>query len=246
MIAAIPALDVIDHYPGWERAPAYLEKQILERGLRCIADLGGGAHPMLPESVIRAQQLEYCVLDISGAELAKAPLYCQKIQIDITAPPQEFRAKVPLEKFDLVFSHMFLEHVQTPLRAHRNIHAMLRPAGIAIHFYPSPNNLPLAVNRLIPLGLSERLVRIAQPHRDLAGIQGKFPAYYQMCGNPSRALHALFEQMGFRVLQHTGFIGHGYYSRFPVVREVELALRRILLGARLPLTSAMLLILEKQ
>jgi len=245
-MSAAATLDVIDNYPGWERAPAYLEQQILQRRLRRIADLGGGAHPMLPESVIRVRRLQYCVLDISAAELAKAPPYCDKIQIDITAPPEEFRAKVPLGELDLVFSHMFLEHVQAPLQAHRNIHSMLRPGGIAIHFYPSPNNLPLAVNRLIPQGLSQRLVRIAQPHRDLAGIQGKFPAYYQMCGNPSRALHASFEQMGFEVIQHTGFIGHGYYTRFPVVREVELALRRILVSARIRLTSAMLLILEKR
>lgn len=241
-----PLLDVIENFPGWDRAPALLEKEILQRRLRFVADLGGGANPMLPESVVRARQLEYCVLDISPAELAKAPRYCDKIQIDIAAAPGEFRTKVPLDRFDLVFSHMFLEHVKDPAQAHENIHAMLRPGGIAIHFYPSPNNLPLALNRLIPQGLSERLVRIAQPQRDLAGVQGKFPAYYQMCGNPSRGLHARFEQMGYRVIQHTGFIGHSYYSRFPIVREVELALRRVLVGARLPLTSAMLLILEKQ
>jgi hypothetical protein len=141
---------------------------------------------------------------------------------------------------------MFLEHVKNPLQVHRNIHSMLRRGGVAIHFYPSPNNLPLALNRLIPQGLSRRLVRVAQPQRDLSGIQGKFPAYYEMCGQPSAKLHARFGELGFKVIQHTGFIGHGYYSRFPAVRDIEVALRRVLLGARVPLTSAMLLILERQ
>jgi SAM-dependent methyltransferase len=239
-------LDLIDNFPGWERAPAFLEKEIQRRHCRSVADLGGGAHPMLPEAFVRERRLEYCVLDISQDELAKAPAYCDKIQVDLTAPSDEFRAKVPQNAFDLAFSHMFLEHVNDPMQVHRNIHSMLRPGGVAIHFYPSPNNVPLAVNRLIPERLSRRLVGVAQPERDLSGIQGKFPAYYAMCGRPSRKLHARFEAAGFRVIQHTGFVGHGYYSRFPALRSMELALRPVLLGAKLPLTSAMLLILQKQ
>jgi len=245
MATPLPTLDVIENFPGWERAPAFLEKEIAQRRLRDIADLGGGAHPLLPETFVKAQNLSYYVLDISREELAKAPAYCEKIEIDITAPAGKFRGKVGQDRFDLVFSHMFLEHIKAPLLAHQNIHSMLRPGGIAIHFYPSPNNVPLALNRLIPEGLSSRLVRLAQPQRDLGGIQGKFPAYYSMCGLPSRQLHARFEAIGYKVIRHTGFIGHGYYSRFPVVRDIELAMRKILLAARLPLTSAMLLILQK-
>ena len=244
--APLPPLDRIENFPGWERAPAFLEREISQRRLRHIADLGGGAHPLLPQSFVKAQDLSYCVLDISREELAKAPAYCEKIQIDITAPAEEFRAKVGQDRFDLVFSHMFLEHIKAPLLAHRNIHSVLRPGGIAIHFYPSPNNVPLALNRLIPESLSSRLVRLAQPQRDLGGIQGKFPAYYAMCGLPSKKLHAQLEGIGYNVIRHTGFIGHGYYRRFPVLRDLEHAMRRILLTARLPLTSAILLILEKR
>ena len=246
MTTPLPTLDLIDNFPGWQRAPAFLEKEISQRRLRDVADLGGGANPLLPESFVEAQKLNYCVLDISREELAKAPAFCEKIQIDITAPPEEFRGKVRQEQFDLVFSHMFLEHIKSPMRAHQNIHSMLRHDGIAIHFYPSPNNLPLALNRLIPEGLSRQLLRIAQPKRDLGGIQGKFPAYYEMCGNPSRQAHDRFAELGYRVIQHTGYIGHGYYDRFPPLRGMELALRRVLLAAGLGLTSATLLILQKR
>jgi SAM-dependent methyltransferase len=244
--AKFPKLDLIDKFPGWQRAPAFLESEISRRRLGCVADLGGGANPLLSESFVKAQQLKYCVMDISSEELSKAPDYCDKIQIDITAPLNEFCSKVGRDRFDLVFSHMFLEHIRTPEQAHRNIHAMLRPGGIAVHFYPCTNNLPLALNRLIPEALSTQLLRIAQPWRDLSGVQGKFPAYYAMCGNPSKALHARFDNMGYTVIQHTGYIGHGYYSRFPMLREMELTLRRVLLRARLGLTSAVLLILQKR
>ena len=101
---------------------------------------------LLQESFVRTQRLKYSILDISAKELAKAPAHCEKIQIDITAPLDEFCRKVGRDRFDLVFSHMFLEHIRTPEPAHRNIHAMLRAGGIAVHFYPSPNNLPLALN----------------------------------------------------------------------------------------------------
>jgi SAM-dependent methyltransferase len=244
--ASFPKLELIDKFPGWHRAPAFLQTEISRRRLEYVADLGGGANPLLPESFVRAQQLKYCVLDISSEELSKAPAHCDKIQIDITAPLDQFCSKVGRDRFDLVFSHMFLEHIKTPEQAHRNIHAMLRPGGIAVHFYPSSNNLPLALNRVIPEALSRQLVRVAQPQRDMGGIQGKFPAYYAMCGNPSRALHTRFEEMGYSVIQHTGYVGHGYYSRFPIIREMELALRHVFLWTRLGLTSAVLLILQKR
>ena len=246
MSVPVQRLDLIDHFPGWERAPSFLEKQIVERRFRSIADVGGGANPMVPQEFVREHGLDYTVLDISREELAKAPADYEKIQVDITAPSGVFRNRVPQEKFDLAFSHMLIEHLKNPMQAHWNIHSMLRRGGLAIHFHPSPNNLPLALNRLIPEGLSRRLVRLAQPGRDLSGKKGKFPAYYEMCGQPSKKLHARFEEMGYRVVQHTGFIGHGYYSRFPAVRNVEVAMRSVLLKARLPLTSAMLLILEKR
>ena len=246
MSAPIPKLDSIENFPGWHRAPTFLENEIVRRGLVSVADLGGGANPLLPESFVRAQQLDYTVLDISSQELAKAPAHFNKIQVDVTAPTEEFASKVGGAKFDLVFSHMLLEHVNNPLRAHQNIHSVLRPGGIAIHFFPSPNNLPLALNRLIPESISKRLLRIAQPERDVAGTQGKFPAYYAMCGNPSAELREQFEKMGYEVLQHTGFIGHGYYNRFPVIRDIEVAMRRVLLGSGVALTSAILLILEKR
>lgn len=241
-----PRLDTIENFPGWQRAPAFLEKEIVRREFRSIADLGGGANPMLSEAFVRTRQLHYSVLDISREELEKAPGYCEKIQVDLSAPPGTFRASVKRDNFDMVFTHMLLEHLKEPLQAHRNIHSLLRVGGVAIHFYPSSNNFPLAINRLMPERLTQRLVRLSQPERDLTGVQGKFPAYYKLCGNPSRTLHACFEHVGFKVIQHTGYIGHGYYNRFAVAREIELLLRRLLLRARVPLTSAMLLVLEKQ
>ena len=140
---------------------------------------------------------------------------------------------------------MFLEHVRTPLQVHRNIHSLLRSGGLAVHFYSSPYNVPLGLNRVLPEWVTTTMVRIAQPTRDFDGQLGKFPAYYKMCGNPSGALHRIFESMGYRVLAHTGFVGHTYHDRFPIVRDIELSLRPLLVRFGIGMTSAQLIILQK-
>ena len=145
-----------------------------------------------------------------------------------------------------MFSHMLFEHIEAPLVAHQNIYSALVPGGLAIHLYASANNLPLALNRLLPEWLGRLVVKIAQPERDLTGHQVKFPAYYKLCGNPSRRLHEQFERIGYTVIRHTSYIGHGYYRRFPLLRDIEYACRRPFLKAGIPLTSAHLLILKKQ
>jgi SAM-dependent methyltransferase len=238
-------LELIDNCPGWNKAKAFLQSEIILRGARRIADVGGGANPMLDAEFVRNNGLEYTVLDISRAELDKAPAHCRKVAVDLMAAPGEFLDKIGDTRFDLMFSCMFLEHLRTPLAAHRNMFSALAPGGVAIHLYPSANNLPLALNRLAPNWATNLLVRLSQPERDVAGRQGKFPAYYRMCGNASRRLHKRFEDLGYTVLQHSSYIGHWYYRRLPILRSIEQASRGALLRARIPLTSAQLLILRK-
>ncbi|MFZ1867501.1 MAG: methyltransferase domain-containing protein [Steroidobacteraceae bacterium] len=238
-------LEPIDNNPGWGNARAFLQAEIVARGAKRIADVGGGANPVLDAGFVRANGLDYAVLDISQAELDKAPDYCRKITVDLTAPRAEFLAKIGDARFDLVFSCMFLEHLSAPMLAHGNIFSALAPGGVAIHMYPSPNNLPLTLNRVMPDWATDLLIRISQPKRDLSGQQRKFPAYYKMCGNASRRLHGRFEGLGYTVARHTSYIGHWYYDRFPLLREIERACRKPLVRARLGLTSAHLLILQK-
>lgn len=240
-----PRLDRIENYP---ETGEFLKKEVL--GLRAtnpiVADVGGGANPALDSDFIHQHRVDYTLLDISQAELDKAPSYFRKIQVDLSASAEDFSARVGEGRFDIVYSHFFLEHVRDPLVVHRNIHTALKAGGLAIHFFPTPNTIPLALNRLLPEGVGEFLVGIAQPTRDLKGTQGKFPAYYRMCGNSSKRMHARFHNLGFEVVRHTGYIGHAYYDRFAPLCHCERALRPILLHAKIPLTSNALLVLRKR
>jgi SAM-dependent methyltransferase len=236
----------LEEFPGWQRAPAYLEPFIVADSLRAVADIGGGANPLLSQEFVQKHGLDYCVLDVSAAELAKAPPWCRTLEVDITAPDAEFDARTQGLRFDLVFSNMLMEHLRDGRQAHRNIHRMLRPGGLSIHFFPVPNNLPLRVNKWAPERLSLALLRLAQPTRDLKGLHGKFPAYYDLCGNPGPRLTAVFKSLGYEVVEHTGYIGHDYYARLPVLRELEHLARRLLLWLQVPMTSFVLIALRKR
>ena len=239
-------IQTLDDFPGWIDATPFIESIVSQHGYKRIADIGGGANPIISCDFARKNGIDYCLMDISRDELDKAPAhYTNKICIDLTAPTATFLRAIDKEEFDLVFSHMFLEHVRTPVQAHKNIHSLLKPGGIAVHFYPTPYNLPLALNRVLPERLTTAMIKISQPERDLEGHLGKFRAYYKMCGNPGKALHQKFENMGYTVLAHTGFVGHRYYNRIPILRDIEFALRPLLARFSIGMTSAQLLILKK-
>ena len=201
---------------------------------------------MLDLQFIREKQLEYHVLDISDSELAKAPDDYSKITVDMCAPPDKFAARVAPGSYDLIFTHNFLEHIARPDLLHRNIHSMLKPGCTAVHLFPCSSNVPLAINKLLPEGVTRSLVSLAQPGRDTSGKQSKFKAYYKLCGAPSARLERRYADFGFDVLVYKGFVGHSYYDRFAPMREIERALRKPLASLNIPMVSNVLLVLRKK
>lgn len=239
-------LATIDAFPSYNRARKLLENLIAKLRLSRVADIGGGANPLIKPDFVASNGLRYDVLDISAEELAKAPDAYSKIVVDLCAPADEFARKVEGGAYDLVFTHMFLEHIQNPVDVHRNIHWMLKPGGLAVHVFPSSSNLPLTVNRLLPEAVARPLLHVIQPKRDFEGHETKHAAYYKLCGAPSRATRDAFDRYGFDVLRYKGFVGHAYYSRFPVLRHIEYLLRKPLAALGIPLVSGVLLIAQRR
>jgi SAM-dependent methyltransferase len=235
-------LKLVDDFPGNSNAPGFLEKIIAKNNVKTVADIGGGAKPLLPKYLVDKYGLNYYVLDISKTELSKAPAWCNGLEADIESP--DFHADMS-GKFDLVFSHMLLEHIRNPIQTHQNINALLRKDGLAVHFYPSPHNLPLFLNRLLPESLSQRLVNFFQPTRDKV-YDVKFPAYYKLCGASGNRLRSILEPLGYSVEEHVGYIGHSYYARFFITRKVEEWGRHVFLGLHLPITSTVHIVLRKR
>jgi hypothetical protein len=114
---------------------------------------------------------------------------------------------------------MLAEHVPDAHRFHRNVYEILRPGGVAFHFFPTLYALPLLANRLIPERASVAALRVFSPRDPVK--EGKFPAYYRWCRGPNTTLMRRFEELGYEVEEYDGFFGHDYYDRIPIVRSLH-------------------------
>jgi len=72
-------------------------------------------------------------------------------------PTFDICAQVLDRQFDLIIADQVFEHLPWPMRAGRNVHAMLRPGGyfiIATPFLVRMHEVPIDCSRWTPLGLS--------------------------------------------------------------------------------------------
>lgn len=187
-----------------------------------ICDIGGGANPLLSHDERERLGLIYTSVDIDANELAKAPDDLHKVVLDITTCP------LP-RTFDMVVSKHLAEHISDPETMHRNVRAMLRPGGVAIHFFPTLYSAPFVLNRLLPEKIAERMLLRVQPVRAKGGNQGKFPAYYRWCRGPTRHQIRRLVSTGLEVEEYIAAFGHAYYARAPLVQRLEDAKTRFLL-----------------
>lgn len=208
---------------AWSQHGEQLVHLITRGKLRRICDLGGGANPVLPLQMVRQLGLEYTILDISASELAKAPEGYKKLQADICG-----QLPAGVQEFDLVFSKMLAEHVPDGAAFHRNVLRLLRPGGLAFHFFPTLYALPFIVNRLLPERLSRYLLNLVSPRDSYQ--HAKFAAHYHWCRGPtSRQLRAL-RGLGYEVVSYVGFFGHeSYWKRLPPIAKLSAWLAQWLL-----------------
>ena len=185
---------------------------------RDLGELGGGANPTMSLLEGGNTGRSLTVLDVSSAELAKAPDNVVKIEADLCAPEPPVS-----EAFDLLFSRMLCEHVTDGGAFHRNCFEALRPGGLAVHFFPAATALPFALNRAMPERASQRLLEIAFPDRRQGGRHGKFPARYRWCWGPTGPQLDRYRSVGFELVSYQVGLGHHYYDRIPMIRNLEWA-----------------------
>lgn len=219
---------------AWANSFDYLEQLILKKCMRRVLEVGGGANPTFSLDFVAQYGLEYTVLDISADELAKAPQGYLKVLADITSPMLELPGG-----YDLVFSKMLAEHVQSGETFHRNIYGLLASGGVAFHFFPTLYAPPFVVNRFLPERLSEGVLHLVQSGRDKEGHNAKFPAYYSWCRGPMPSQIRRFESLGYQVDEYIGFFGHdGYYLRLPLLAKVHRAFSSWLVRHPVPLLTS--------
>ncbi|MGH9474745.1 MAG: class I SAM-dependent methyltransferase [Terriglobales bacterium] len=192
-----------------------VQQRIVSRNAHRIADLGGGANPMLSASFCRRYDLDYSVVDISEEELAKAPAGVRRVHVDLGSRDFTWQG----ERYDLVFSRMVAEHMPDGRQFHRNVLELVAPGGLALHCFPTLYSLPFLVNRVVSQRFSSWLLKRVQP-RDRYR-HAKFPAHYSWCRGPSRRQCRRFTSLGYDVVEYQGYFGHPYFEAVPWLDACE-------------------------
>ena len=161
-------------------------------GAKAVAELGGGANPIVADAQRWGFAQDRVVIDISAEELSKAEGDVQTRVADLCQPIAEGH-----NSYDLVFSRMLCEHLPDARTFHENCYNLLRPGGLAVHFFPTLYAAPFVANMLMPEGLARWLLSKVQPSR-INPKRENFPAYYPGAPADTWAVRR-FESVGFRV-----------------------------------------------
>lgn len=225
----------------WSGYDNFVLESARSSNVRAVAELGGGANPIIADAGSWGFVPDRVVIDISAEELAKADGNVDKRVADLCQPIRD-----GLNAYDMVFSKMLCEHVSDARVFHQNCFDLLRPGGRAIHFFPTLYATPFIINRLLPEEFARSVLSRLQPGRLSNPKLGKFPALYKWCKGPTNKTLELYESVGFEVEQWRGGFGHSYYSRLPLLDRVENAKSRFLVRHPSPLlTSFALVVLRK-
>jgi len=222
---------------SWTKYPELLTHYIELNRIQTILEIGAGPNPSVADDLIDKHQIKYHLNDYDVQELEKGKNNYKKIVGDF--------AKIEIvDAYDLICSKMVLEHAVDPESVYRKIYENLKPGGIAIHFFATLFGLPAVLNLILPEFISGPLVKWGQ-NRD-EELEGKFPAKYRWCRGPISGFNNRFEKIGFQVLEHHGYIGHGYLSAKPKLWPIEKAFSKLLLKLNSPyLCSNSILVLRK-
>jgi hypothetical protein len=208
---------IIRHEPAWPNVGVDLHREwcrelIVGNGFRAICDLGGGRSPLLTPLDLRELDVRCTVLDVSAEELDRVPDPYERICQDICDPGVLRHGGT----FDFVFSRMLAEHVRDGLAMHRHVFGLLKPGGMAFHFFPTLFNPVFVLNKLLPHGIGGRMLDAV-----VSREYERFPARYSMCFGPIPFMLRRLRGVGYEIQEFRSYHGTGYLSRIPMARDAE-------------------------
>lgn len=186
-----------------------------------IIEIGAGRSPLFSETDLPENVGSYTIGDISSKELDFAPGSWNRSCFDICGDVSSMPAR-----FDLAFTRMLAEHVPDGHKFHSNVFSLLKPGGAAFHFMPTLYSPPFVINKLLPESISRGILRAFFVNRNEDEIP-KFPARYSMCYGRSPRLIRQYKSIGYTEVDIEAFYGHNYFSKIPIVRELDAGLTRL-------------------
>ncbi len=215
--------------------------RLLDTNVQRVCDIGGGARPILSPANVRKRGLEYVVFDESAEQLQRAGDQHITFRGDALDAAATARFTSEHGACDLVMSRWTAEHMRSGEQFHRNVFAMLRPGGAALHLFPTLYALPFLVNRTLTAERSAALLARVLPSRS-----GSFPAFYWWCEGPSARQLQRLEGLGYEIERYVGFFGHSYYARVPLLRGLHRGLTRMLVRHPIPLLTSFALVVMRR
>jgi len=204
----------VSEFPGWSKMPQFIYDFIQRNGIKTVIEIGAGANPTLTIDLIKKVGISYAINDLDIHELSKSSDAYIKTVFD-PCSSNFYHANT----YDLVFSRMALEHVSNAKTFHKNIFGILNPGGYAVHCFSTLYALPFVLNKFLPGPISNILLDIFNP-RDRSRHE-KFRAYYDWARGPNHILIGKFEALGYKVVNFTGYFGHPYYKKIPLLNKLE-------------------------
>jgi 2-polyprenyl-3-methyl-5-hydroxy-6-metoxy-1,4-benzoquinol methylase len=196
-----------------------LRERLAALGGGRVCELGGGARPALDLEFLDEHGLSCLVVDVSAGELEKAPAGYETLVGDVSAG--DFAVGDHDGRYDLVFSRVLAEHVPDAAQFHRNVHRLLAPGGIAMHFFPTFWWPPFVANRILPESVAERILLRLQPWRERSGKSGKFPAYYHWCFGPTQRQVRRLAGVGFAVEHCVAYFGEPTHAPGKALKKLN-------------------------
>jgi len=211
----------------------YQSLQIASKEGHAILEIGGGAHP----SIKHRSKFDYTIIDPDEKELAKAPE-------DVVKKKGTLQSLERDRKYDLIVSKMVLEHVEDPESFHKAVLHLLKPGGIAIHFYACRHSLPALINRLLPESFGDSILRLIG-NRNLDDSP-KYEAFYKRTKGHTEDQIEYFEKIGYIIEEYYSFVGHKYLKYIPILGFLEKIYTKTLVYLKLKsLATVALIVLSK-
>ncbi len=207
---------------AWENYKPAVVAIAREYGLAEHLEIGGGRDPLFAQGELDALGVRVTLNDISARELALAPAGLRTVAHDICAP--DAPDALGRGAYDFAYSRMLMEHVRDVPAMWRNMHALLRPGGVALAFFPTLYAPVFALNRVIPERLACAALETVFPDRKPDGDNPKFPAFYDHCFSAESRMLPMLRHAGFAGFADVTilpFYGYSYFWKFPVLKQLD-------------------------
>lgn len=189
-----------------ELAQRYLDRVttlMTEHQPAVVVDVGGGRACLFADA--RPDGTRIVAVDAAADELALNRDVDETVEADASAG-----LPFPDESVDLLVSRVTLEHLPDVRRFVRETERVLKPGGWCVHLFAGRNAPYALVNRVLPPGVSGRLIHLLVPGSE--GVLG-FRAYYDRCS--PRSIERLLRGSGFEeVTLEVGYEQAFYFDFF--------------------------------